>query len=65
VQGFVSLLIEVLSGAPAAEALAVGPALVNRLGLSAALGMVRTRGLSAILFAVRKRIELALSAPSS
>ncbi len=62
VKGFVSLLSEVLSGAPAAEALTLEPSFVHRLGLAAALGMVRMRGLNAILFAVHKRLEQALAA---
>lgn len=48
VKGFVSILVDAFTGLTPAEALAVPPDLIKRLGLSEALGMVRMRGLSAI-----------------
>lgn len=60
VKGFVSLLREAFQAAPAAEVLAVDQALVQRLGLAEALGMVRMRGLVSILFAVRRYVQAAL-----
>lgn len=56
VKGFVSLLVELFSGAEPAEVLAIEPDLVNRFGLVEALGMVRMRGLHAIAHHIRKRI---------
>jgi cysteine desulfuration protein SufE len=56
VKGFVSLLVELFSGAQPAEVLAIEPDLVNRFGLVEALGMVRMRGLHAIAHHIRKRI---------
>lgn len=60
VKGFVSLLREAFQDAPAAEVLALDQALVQRLGLAEALGMVRMRGLVSILFAVRRYVQAAL-----
>jgi cysteine desulfuration protein SufE len=62
VKGFVSVLREAIDGAPASEVLAIEPTLVGRLGLVQALGMVRMRGLSGILFAVRKQVQAAIDA---
>jgi cysteine desulfuration protein SufE len=59
VKGFVSVLVEAFSGAAIGEALAVEPNLVQRLGLSEALGMMRTRGLHAILYYIRNKIRQA------
>lgn len=59
VKGFVGLLVEAFSGAAPEEVLAVKPDLLRRLGLVDALGMVRMRGLSAILKRVRDAVESA------
>ena len=56
VKGFVSLLVELFSGAEPAEVLAIEPDLVNRFGLVESLGMVRMRGLHAIAHHIRKKI---------
>jgi cysteine desulfuration protein SufE len=57
VKGFVGILVEVFSQSRAEEVLAVESDLVHRLGLSEALGMMRMRGLNAILFYIRKQVR--------
>ena len=57
VKGFVAVLVEAFSGATPNALRAVPSNLVSRLGLADALGMVRMRGLSAILNRVRTEIE--------
>lgn len=56
VKGFLAILVEAFSGASVDQVLAVGPELLNRLGLVDALGMVRMRGLQAMLFHVRRQV---------
>jgi cysteine desulfuration protein SufE len=56
VKGFVSLLVDIFSGATREESLAVEPNLVQSFGLVEALGMVRMRGLQAIAHHVRRKI---------
>lgn len=53
VKGFVGILVDAFSGATPDEVLQVAPDLIRRLGLIEALGMVRMRGLSAILNRIR------------
>lgn len=60
VKGFVSILVEIFSGARPDEVLATRPDLVQRFGLTAALGMVRMRGLQAIGHHIRQRVVAAL-----
>jgi len=60
VKGFVAVLVELFSGAKPEEALALEPNVVNRLGLVEALGMMRMRGLQAILHYIRAQIRKAL-----
>ncbi|MGD9723724.1 MAG: SufE family protein [Pirellulales bacterium] len=62
VKGFVSLLAELFSGASPAEVLAFEPNMVHRLGLVEALGMVRMRGLAAIAYYIRKKVEQSAAA---
>jgi cysteine desulfuration protein SufE len=57
VKGFVGILVEAFSQGQPAEVLAVEPDLVNRLGLAEALGMMRMRGLNAILFYIRNQLR--------
>lgn len=59
IKGFVGILIEAFSGATPAEVLAVPPNVIQRLGLIEALGMVRMRGLSAILSRIRDEVRKA------
>lgn len=56
VKGFVGILVEAFSGATPAEVLAVSPDVIRRLGLIEALGMVRMRGMSAILNRIRAEV---------
>jgi cysteine desulfuration protein SufE len=56
VKGFVSLLVDIFSGATPAEGLAVETNVVQRFGLVEALGMVRMRGLQAIAHHIRRKI---------
>jgi cysteine desulfuration protein SufE len=53
VKGFLALLVDAFSGATPEEVTSVRPDLLVRLGLIEALGMVRMRGLSAILGRIR------------
>jgi cysteine desulfuration protein SufE len=57
VKGFVGILVDAFSGASAEEVLSVPPNLLHRLGLIEALGMMRMRGLQAILFAIRDQVR--------
>jgi cysteine desulfuration protein SufE len=62
VKGFVSILVEACHGARPEEFRDVPADLLARLGLQQALGMTRTRGLSAILRRVRASLEQVASA---
>ena len=57
VKGFVGIARELFSGLSPQEVNEVDTNLVHRLGLSEALGMMRMRGLSAVLFYLRKNIQ--------
>ncbi len=61
VRGFISLLVAALCGAPPADVLAVKPTLLTDLGLVEALGMVRMRGLHAILHRIKSEVQRALA----
>ena len=66
VKGFVALLVEAFSGAKPEEVLALQMNVVQSLGLIEALGMMRMRGLQAILHYIRAQIAKAReSAPES
>jgi cysteine desulfuration protein SufE len=67
VKGFVGIARELFSDLPPEEVGQVDTNLVQRLGLADALGMMRTRGLSAVLFYLRKNIEAqqALKSPDA
>ncbi len=56
VKGFVSILVEIFTGADPDEVLATRPDLVQRFGLTESLGMVRMRGLQAIAHHIRQRV---------
>ena len=60
VRGFISLLIDALSGATPADVLAVKSTLLTELGLVEALGMVRMRGLHAILQRIKSEVQRAV-----
>lgn len=54
VKGFVAVLAEVVGGRPAAEATALTDDILERMGLAEVLGMMRSRGLHAIVARVRR-----------
>jgi len=54
VKGFVAILAEAVAGRPPAEAVGIGDDVLERMGLADVLGMMRTRGLQAILTRVRR-----------
>lgn len=59
VKGFVGILVEAFSGTSPDDVLSVEPNVLQRLGLVEALGMVRMRGLHAILHHVRQKVRRA------
>ena len=61
VKGFVGILRDALHGQPPEVALSAPSDLLKQLGLDVALGMTRSRGLSAILFYLRKQVERAVA----
>lgn len=63
VKGFVGLLIDAFSGATPAEVLATPTDVLQRLGLVDALGMMRMRGLSAVLGRIRAEVARAAGLP--
>jgi cysteine desulfuration protein SufE len=54
VKGFVAILAEAIAGRPPAEAASIADDVLERMGLADVLGMMRTRGLQAILARVRR-----------
>ena len=56
VKGFVGILIDAFSGATPDEVLQVPSDVIRKLGLIEALGMVRMRGLTAILNRIRSEV---------
>lgn len=56
VKGFVGILIDAFSGATPDEVLQVPSDVIRKLGLIEALGMVRMRGLTAILNRIRSDV---------
>ena len=65
VRGFVSILVEGLSGSTIEEILAVRNDLIERIGLPEILGMLRVRGLSGVLNKLRSEVTKAAIAQSS
>jgi cysteine desulfuration protein SufE len=57
VRGFLGILVRAFSGALPEEVLGVKPHLLARLGLVEALGMVRMRGLSAIVDRIKTEVR--------
>jgi cysteine desulfuration protein SufE len=62
VRGFVSILLEGLSGATVEEVLQVPGDLVERCGLAEILGMLRVRGLSGVLRRLKGEVTKAAMA---
>ena len=61
VRGFVSMLQAALEGATPAEVLDIEPTLIQKFGLAEAIGMLRTRGLHAILHRLKTDVAAAAS----
>jgi cysteine desulfuration protein SufE len=61
VRGFVSLLAKAMNGATPEEVAAVPNDLLEKLGLSDALGMMRMQGLTAIVGRVKRMVREAAS----
>jgi cysteine desulfuration protein SufE len=65
VRGFVSFLARTLKGASPAEAQSIPSDLLDRLGLSGALGMTRTHGLSSIVARVKRMAAELAATPTT
>lgn len=61
VRGFVSVLVDLVDGHDTASAAGLPVDLLSRLGIAPLLGMMRTQGLNAILYRVRRSAEQALT----
>jgi cysteine desulfuration protein SufE len=57
VRGFLGILVKAFFGAAPQEVLAVKPHLLTRLGLVEAVGMVRMRGLGAIVDRIKAEVQ--------
>lgn len=60
VKGFVSVLADAVRGCPADEVLAIRDDLLDRLGLAEVLGIMRARGLRAIVEHVKRNVVAAM-----
>jgi sulfur transfer protein SufE len=65
VKGFVAILLAAFNGRSAEQILATPHDLLNQLGLVQSLGMVRARGLTAIMFYLREKVRKGLQANAS
>lgn len=54
VKGFVALLAEAINGRPTADVAAISDDMLERMGLADVLGILRTRGLRAIVARVKR-----------
>jgi cysteine desulfuration protein SufE len=54
VKGFVAILAEAINGRPAADVAALSDDMLERMGLADVLGILRTRGLRAIVARVKR-----------
>src|SRR5258708_152106 len=59
VKGFVGILVDAFSGERTENVLSIQPDLLNRMGLVQSLGMMRMRGLQAILARIRDQVRKA------
>lgn len=64
VKGFVAILARAVEGRPIEEVLAIGDDLVDRTGLSGVLGILRTRGMRAIVAHTKRRLLEASRSPA-
>ena len=65
VKGFVGIARELYAGLKPEEVGDVDTQLVQRLGLAEALGMMRSRGLNAVLFYLRKNVQRLIDTTST
>ena len=65
VKGFVSVLAEAVRGRPADEVLAIRDDLLDRLGLAEVLGIMRSRGLRAIVEHAKRNVVAAMGSGQS
>jgi len=65
VRGFVSILIEGLTGAAVTDVLGVRNDLLTRLGLAEVLGMLRMNGLNGVLNRMRSEVARAAAAAAA
>jgi cysteine desulfuration protein SufE len=56
VRGFVSFLMEILNGQPASAVAELPEDVLERMGLAEVLGVMRTNGLSAVLYRVKQSV---------
>jgi cysteine desulfuration protein SufE len=61
VRGFVGFLMDVLNGQPASAVADLPDDLMERMGLDEILGVMRTRGLGAVLYKIKKDTERAVA----
>jgi cysteine desulfuration protein SufE len=54
VKGFVAILAEAINGRPAVDVAALSDDMLERMGLADVLGILRTRGLRAIVARVKR-----------
>lgn len=59
VRGFVGFLMDVLDGRPATEVAELPDDLMERMGLDEVLGVMRTRGLGAVLHRIKRDVARA------
>lgn len=59
VRGFVGFLMDVLNGRPATEVAELPDDLMERMGLDEVLGVMRTRGLGAVLHRIKRDVARA------
>lgn len=65
VKGFVSVLAGAVAGRPADEVLAIREDFLDRLGLGAVLGIMRSRGLRAIVEHVKRSVVSAMESAAA
>ncbi|RLS32288.1 MAG: SufE family protein [Planctomycetota bacterium] len=63
VKGFVAILADVVEGRPVDEVLSIGDDLLERMGLAHVLGILRTRGLRAIVGHIKRGVLAASTTP--
>lgn len=62
VKGFVAILAEAINGQPATEVASISDDILERMGLAEVLGMLRARGLRAIIARIKRGFASAVGA---